>query len=247
MNFFCIFASILFLSVSFIHSSSNFRGIHHIGITVPNITEAISFFTTTFDCTFIMSLGPFIPQDNWMNTHLNVDVNATIRNISFVRCGSGSNLEIFEYEVLNQSKTPANNSDLDGHHIAFYVDNISLALQKIQTLQNTEKITLMAGPSLNTDPASGGLSWIYLTSSWGLQIELVSAPNGMDYEKNTTKRLWSPTSEDEPKNNSENKGLIAGVIVLAITTFLFPIFGYFLGRKKGMQMGREEPMNDSAV
>lgn len=247
MKFFCIFASILFFSLGFIHSSSNFRGIHHIGFTVPNITEAISFFSKTFDCTFVMSLGPFIPQSDWMNTHLNVDANATIRNISFLRCGSGSNLEIFEYEVLNQSKAPANNSDLDGHHIAFYVDNISLALQTIKTLQNTEKITLMAGPSLNTDPASGGLSWIYLTTSWGLQIELVSAPNGMDYEKNTTKRLWSPTTENEAENNSENKGLIAGVIILAITTAFFPIFAYLLGRKKGMQIGRQEPINDSGV
>lgn len=218
--------------------SSNFRGIHHFGLTVPNVTEAVSFFEKVFDCTYVLSMGPFTPQADWMNTHLNVDKSAVIPNISFVRCGNGSNLEIFQYEVANQSKTPANNSDYDGHHLAFYVDDISLALEKIRIFQNEEKINILQGPSLNQDAASGGLSWIYLTTSWGLQLELVSAPKGMSYENTTSKRLWSPNTLGPSSSNfnsdedTKNK-LVIAVIVLAIFAVLFPVATYFLGVKRG--------------
>ena len=35
-------------------------------------------------------------------------------------------------------------------------------------------------------------SWIYFLTPWGMQLELVSFPNGKGYEMETTVRLWHP-------------------------------------------------------
>ncbi|PKO81770.1 MAG: glyoxalase, partial [Betaproteobacteria bacterium HGW-Betaproteobacteria-13] len=37
-----------------------------------------------------------------------------------------------------------------------------------------------------------GLTWIYFMSPWGMQLELVSAPDGRAYELTTSERLWDP-------------------------------------------------------
>jgi catechol 2,3-dioxygenase-like lactoylglutathione lyase family enzyme len=243
---------VFFLIVAY-SQPSNFRGIHHFGLTVPNVTEAVIFFEKVFDCNYVLSMGPFTPQADWMNTHLNVAKSAIIPNISFVRCGNGSNLEIFQYDITNQSKTPANNSDYDGHHLAFYVDDIDLALEKVKKFQSEEKINIMEGPSLNQDPASGGLSWIYLTTSWGLQLELVSAPKGMSYENTTTRRLWSPNmvipTFTPDLDDDNNKKLMIAVIVLAITTVVLPIATFFIGLKRGIGMAppRELLINENNI
>jgi glyoxylase I family protein len=37
-----------------------------------------------------------------------------------------------------------------------------------------------------------GQRWIYFLAPWGMQFELVSYPNGKDYETTAPVKLWSP-------------------------------------------------------
>ena len=54
-----------------------------------------------------------------MAVHLGVDARAVMRRLSFMRCGHGSNFELFEYEAPGQRRVQPRNSDVGGHHLGF--------------------------------------------------------------------------------------------------------------------------------
>src|SRR5450432_2736326 len=110
------------------------RGHDHTGITVPDVKAATAFFTDVIGCSHAMSFGPF------MDDVVNVNPRAVIDEISMVRCGYGSNIELFQYQAPDQAKTLPKNSDIGGHHIALYVDDIDKAAaylkeKNVRTLQ----------------------------------------------------------------------------------------------------------------
>jgi hypothetical protein len=59
--------------------------------------------------------------------HLGVDPQAVIRKLRMFRCKTGASFEIFEYELEGARKTPPRNSDVGGHHLAFYIEDVNAA------------------------------------------------------------------------------------------------------------------------
>ncbi|QKC98351.1 VOC family protein [Mesorhizobium sp. NZP2298] len=162
------------------------RGIDHIGITVPKLEEAVEFFVNVLGCEAFYELGPFQFADDWMQRQLNVDPRAVMRRLRFLRCGHGSNIELFEYEAADQKLVPPRNSDVGGHHLAFYVDDLHAALAYLRE----KGVRTLGEPIVRTEGPSAGQTWIYFLTPWGLQCELVSFPGGKGYEKETERRLW---------------------------------------------------------
>ena len=103
------------------------RGTEHVGFTVPDLEEATTFFVDVIGCEYMFELGPFVAEDDWMEKHLNVHPRTVMRRLRFFRCKFGPNFEIFEYEAPDQDLTPPQNSDVGGHHLAFYVDDFDAA------------------------------------------------------------------------------------------------------------------------
>jgi catechol 2,3-dioxygenase-like lactoylglutathione lyase family enzyme len=168
------------------------RGGDHIGITVPDMEEAHSFFVDVLGCDYVYSLPRMRHDDDWMLTHLGVDPRAVVRQIRFYRCGSGLNIEVFEYEPLPgrrppHSRNPPRNSDIGGHHIALYVDDMDAAVGYLRA----KGLRMMDGPVASAN-ASAGQRWQYFLSPWGMQFELVSYPDGKAYEKDAAVKLWHP-------------------------------------------------------
>lgn len=161
------------------------RGTDHIGFTVPNLQEAIDFFVDVIGCEYLYSLGPILPQGTWMQDQLNVDPQASLTNC-LLRCRHGSNFEIFEYAAPDQNQKQPKNSDIGGHHLAFYVDDFDAALGYIRE----QGLTVLAEPVVRTEGPVAGQTWVYFLSPWGMQLELVSFPNGKGYEQTTDKRQW---------------------------------------------------------
>lgn len=161
------------------------RGTDHIGLTVPDIEQAHDFFVGVLGCVHVYSLGPFLPNGNWMAEHLNVDRDTTMREIRFYRCANGSNFEVFHYETAAQNTVLPRNSDIGGHHLAFYVDDLDTAVAYLES----KGIRVLGNPTASTGP-SRGQRWVYFLSPWGLQCELVSFPDGKAYEKEAAVRLW---------------------------------------------------------
>jgi catechol 2,3-dioxygenase-like lactoylglutathione lyase family enzyme len=165
------------------------RGHDHTGITVPDIKQALDFFTNVLGCQHAMTFGPFSDdKGTFMQDLLNVHPRAKIEQISLVRCGYGSNIELFQYSSPDQKDATPKNSDIGGYHVAFYVDDIKAAADYLKA--NNVR-TLMGPLPVDQGPAAGQ-SILYFMAPWGLQFELISYPNGMEYEKDGGPVLWSP-------------------------------------------------------
>jgi len=165
------------------------RGIDHIGFTVPDIEQGITFFQEVLGCTEVMRFGPFSDdKGTFMQDLVDVHPRAAIKLIAMMRCGQGSNIELFQYEAPDQSTKMPRNSDHGGFHIAFYVQDIKAAVDKAKALGLK---TFMGPFELKEGPAAGQ-SINYVLTPWGAYIELISYPDGMAYEKDAKTRLWAP-------------------------------------------------------
>jgi catechol 2,3-dioxygenase-like lactoylglutathione lyase family enzyme len=166
------------------------RGHDHTGVTVPDVKAATAFFTEVLGCKHAMSFGPFMDdKGTFMQDAVNVNPRAVIEQIVMVRCGYGSNIELFQYQSPDQAKTEPKNSDYGGHHIALYVDDIATAAEYLRS----KNVKTMQGPiPVNEGPAAGQ-SILYFLTPWGMQMELISYPKGMAYEKGASTVLWSTT------------------------------------------------------
>ncbi len=165
------------------------RGHDHTGITVPTMKEGLAFFVDILGCKPAMSFGPFADdKGSFMEDTLNVNPRAVIKQITMVRCGNGSNIELFEYTSPDQKTVQPKNSDIGGYHIAFYVDDIKKAAAYLQA----KGIRTLAGPLAVNDGPAAGQTILYFLSPWGLQLELITYPKGMAYEKTSKVKLWSP-------------------------------------------------------
>ncbi|MFP5206462.1 MAG: VOC family protein [Acidobacteriota bacterium] len=169
------------------------RGTEHIGFTVPDLDQATEFFVNVIGCQYLFELGPFQADDDWMVTHLNVHPRTVMRRLRFFRCKHGPNFEIFEYEAPERNLSQPRNSDVGGHHLAFYVDDFARALAYLKE----HGVRLLGSPTTRTVGPNAGQTWIYFLSPWGMQMELVSYPNGKGYEQTTEIRLWHPAKPAE--------------------------------------------------
>jgi catechol 2,3-dioxygenase-like lactoylglutathione lyase family enzyme len=164
------------------------RGTEHIGFTVPDLEEAERFFVDIIGCEKVYSLGPFMrEEDDWMQRQLNVHPRAVMRELRFFRCKNGPNFEIFQWETPETQAMQPKNSDVGGHHLAFYVEDIDKAVDYLKSHQVT-----VLGEIVASQNASLGQRWVYFLTPWGMQCELVSFPNGKAYEKDSPIILWNP-------------------------------------------------------
>ena len=154
-------------------------GVDHIGFTVPDLEQAHRFLTEVIGCEYMYSLGPY-QHDNsdWMRAHLNVDPRAIMRQLHFYRCGGQAIFEVFEYSAPDQDTAPPRNSDIGGHHVALYVDDLDTAVDYLRG----QGLTILGAPTASSGP-SEGQRWVYFLSPWGMQWELVSYPDGKAFDR----------------------------------------------------------------
>ena len=160
-------------------SKSPFPGlsrVDHIGLTVPNLDAAVSFYTRVFGATELFRLGPFDSKQmprmadgrDWTEAHLNVP-DARL-SIAMLQLCPNLRLELFRYELpVDARTTPPRNCDVGGHHIALRVDNLELAVEYLRS----QDVRVMDGPIVVPSGPAAGLRAIYFMDPWGNQLELV--------------------------------------------------------------------------
>ncbi|MHA4854591.1 VOC family protein [Rhodococcus sp. MSC1_016] len=148
------------------------RSVDHVAFTVPNLDQAVAFFVDHFGGEFIFTDGPFLDNESdGMTRRLNVDPRAQC-TIAMLRLGQHLNLELFEYSAPDQSTELPRNSDLGGHHLAFYVDDIDAAYDYVRAIPDVE---VMEGPNGVSETAPvAGQRWFYFRTPWGMQMELTT-------------------------------------------------------------------------
>ena len=116
------------------------RGTEHIGFTVPDLDQAEKFFVDVIGCELVYSLGPFKSEEDWMQEHLGVHPRTVMKELRFFRCQFGPNFEVFQYQSADEQLAQPKNSDIGGHHLAFYVDDFDAALMDFRAIIRAERL-----------------------------------------------------------------------------------------------------------
>ena len=176
------------------------RGLEHVAMTVPNLDEACKFFEEVMGCEVMFSAGSFSAETGLdMDKQINVDPKARCLEYRYVRCGNGTNLEIFQYEAPDQKTKVPRNSDIGGHHMAFYVDDIHAGIKHLKA----HGVRVLGEPIVVTSGPTAGLTWIYFLTPWGLNLELVSSEKGIAHDKSGKTILWEPKTPGERLVNTD--------------------------------------------
>ncbi len=153
-------------------------GVDHIGFTVPDLEQARTFLVDVLGCEYMYSLGPFARDDDWMAEHLDVHPRAVMEQLHFFRCGGQAIFEVFQYAAPDQDTDQPRNSDIGGHHVALYVEDLDAAVAFL----HGQGLTVLGRPTASKGP-SEGQRWVYFLSPWGMQFELVSYPGGKAFDR----------------------------------------------------------------
>ncbi|MHB1212965.1 MAG: VOC family protein, partial [Candidatus Nanopelagicales bacterium] len=94
----------------------------------------------------------------------------------FFRLGGQAVFEVFQYTSPDQGMAVPRNSDVGGHHVALYVDDLDEAVDYLRR----RGVSVLGEPTVSRG-AHEGQRWVYFMAPWGMQFELVSYPDGKAY------------------------------------------------------------------
>lgn len=137
-------------------------GMHHIGVTVPNIDEGIAFFRKIFDVVEVFHTGPFDVDNAFMANKLAAAPNSRIKDLVFMRCGNGPSFELFEYDGEDKGAPQKRSSEVGGCHICFEVEDVFASCKKLKELG----VEMLDGPNTVDAGPLEGFSWVYFRTPW---------------------------------------------------------------------------------
>ena len=120
------------------------HGLQHIGFTVPDMQEAVDFFTNVFGAVTIMECGSVDADDAFMKTHLGVPAGCKIKDQRVLQIGDSGALELFEYSGAGAEPSIKHNGEVGAMHIAFEVDDAYAAAERLREAG----VDLLEGPTL---------------------------------------------------------------------------------------------------
>lgn len=166
------------------------RGVEHVGLTVPDLDAAGRFLMDVLGAKLVFD-GGTIADDATMVGVLGARPGDTTR-YRFYRLGTGLNFEVFEYATADDPGRHPGNHQRGGHHLALYVDAIGPAVAHLRA----HGVAVDDPQRIHDGPAAGS-DWVYFRAPWGLQMELVSYPDGKAYEAGAAVRLWHPARPED--------------------------------------------------
>jgi len=168
------------------------RGVDHVGLTVPDMDQALEFFVEVIGCEPYYRMGPFRDDDtDSFRDQFGVHPRSVLNEIQLLRLGN-LNLELFVWDSPDPSEAPALNAS-GGHELCLYVDDIDSAIGHLRDLG----VDVLGEKMELTGPEAGErASFVYFRAPWGLLLELISYPRGRAYEPEYSRPLWNPARPD---------------------------------------------------
>lgn len=161
------------------------RNLDHVGLSVPDLEQAIHFFTDAFGAEVLWRIGPLTADPKRFSGTVGQNAQALV---AMLRCGPNINLKLLQYNAPDKNQRMPRNYDGGSAHIAFFVDDLDVATRYLET----KGVTFLEGPIPTKDGPKRGETIHYGLTPWGSYIELVSRPENLPYEEQTSARLFGP-------------------------------------------------------
>ena len=204
-------------------------GLDHVGITVPNINQAIEWFEDVLGGVAPLTFGP-LPAGPFVASVVDVAETTSIDQITMLRIGHSASIELFQYTAPDgQRQDMPKNSDWSGHHVAFYVTDIDAA---VEYMVGKGVRKMPAGPFTLTQGSAAGQTIQYFQTPWGGYIEFISYPDGMAYQVPSVKPLWSPKLNGTEPVVTNVPGLL-GIDHIGLTVPNIDVAAVWLEQKLG--------------
>ena len=204
-------------------------GMDHVGITVPNVNQAVEWFDDVLGAVAPLTFGPF-PAGAFVASVVDVAQTASIDQITMLRLGHSAGIELFQYSAPEgQRHDVPKNSDWSGHHVAFYVTDIDDAVDYM-VAKGVRRMP--AGPFTLTEGPAAGQTIQYFQTPWGSYVEFISYPQGMAYDVPSVKPLWSPKLNGTNAEVTKVPGLL-GIDHIGITVPNVAVAAAWLEQKLG--------------
>jgi len=168
-----------------------FRGFERMRITVADLDEASAFFTGVLGFQRDADLPPW-PQggpEGGLRAFANADARAKPTRACALRS------PFLKVEVIECPAYPGQNQawpamfDIGGWHLAFYVDDIDAAFERLTTCD--VHILGRKKPTYSCEAGDGAYT-IHCLAPFGLYFELVTYPHGRYLEAEHAGRAWHP-------------------------------------------------------
>jgi catechol 2,3-dioxygenase-like lactoylglutathione lyase family enzyme len=174
--------------------------VDHVGLTVPDLDQAVAFFTRVIGCELLYRAGPFFDPDadGWMTRHYGVHPHARLRT-AMLRCGPCTNIELLAWDGVG-SAAPANAWAGGAAHMAIYVDDLEAASTY---LAGVSGVRVLGPPTVVTGEPNEGTEFVYARLPWGMHLGLVRWPPLMPYCAGTAARLYRPAVAWRPERSHE--------------------------------------------
>ena len=167
------------------------RGIHHLGVTVPDIEAASAFLREAVGARWCYDglTRDDPPRDGpLVERQLGLPEGARIVRQRMMRIGNGPGLELFEIETPSRQPAAAL-QDFGLNHMAVYCDDMDAAVERMRAAGG-DLLSEVHGNSRHED--SPGNASVYARAPWGMLIELQSIPGGYYYDDASEATAWLP-------------------------------------------------------
>jgi 2-epi-5-epi-valiolone epimerase len=177
------------------HGIVSARHVDHVGMTVPNLNQAVHFFEDALGGLLLWRVGPF------HETATGVPINSV--QIAMLRLGPSLNVELLQFDADQQQRKMPSNIDIGAGHIAFFVEDIRAAAESLRN----HGAELLQGPLEGSGEKKRGEKIWYFKTPWGAFMEILWRPDHLPYEQKTENRLFS--QKDSWSNRSANEGILS--------------------------------------
>jgi catechol 2,3-dioxygenase-like lactoylglutathione lyase family enzyme len=146
------------------------RHVDHAAYTVPDLDEAVLFFVEVLGAEELYR-SQRGPDPSFMPVHFDVPSDAVLE-LAMLRLPPNLNVELFEWQSVDQRTQHPRHSDRGGHHLCFVVDDVDAAIAHLDTIPGVRVLggRKEVGPD---SPLVAGNRWTYFVTPWGLLMELV--------------------------------------------------------------------------
>jgi Raf kinase inhibitor-like YbhB/YbcL family protein len=160
------------------------RNVDHVGVSVPNLAQAVRFFVDVIGADLLWKIEQLKEDAKHSPTGQPLTLS-----LAMLRLGPNLNLELLQFDTGKDRKQQMPTfTDIGTPHIAFYVNDIEEAASYLKT----KGVQLLPGPITTIAEAKRGEKIQYFLTPWGMYLELIWRPEHLPYEKSTAARLYGP-------------------------------------------------------